>query len=368
MENIYDILRRYEFDKTEPETLAELVKEAIDKGEVAQRRLQALGRSARILSDEALAKGLVVRRSLPRVAPFPPVVGIDGSCQQVGGIGGTWYVPISCAIVKALGGDLASVEVDVVAKIETVQQRQFQNVGADVAKMMMAVETKAITVWAQQAPAGSYVLLDGPVIDPPAEVDKTYVNLRAAAVKSCQGKGATVVGCVKRSFDTGFLDHARGELAAGNSKLGDLVCQFPSDNHLLTFLLSAIARSISLPAYLRTKALPLAENKVTKLYAKHGLQVFFTYVQRDVATSLLRVEAAVPPSLEGPEELEQFLEPIAELCVAATYPGHYLPLPVQLAHDKCNIRQGCAEVLYEEIMTRARASDPLEQIVLAKLR
>ncbi|MHA1331036.1 MAG: hypothetical protein ACTSR2_08165, partial [Candidatus Hodarchaeales archaeon] len=40
------------------------------------------------------------------------------------------------------------------------------------------------------------------------------------------------------------------------------------------------------------------------------------------------------------------------------YIGHHYPLPVFLAQNKCNIRTGAAEVLYEEIMTRGGKTDP----------
>jgi hypothetical protein len=303
----------------------------------------------------------------PPLVTVPPLTGIDGSCQEVGGFGGKWYVPISCAIVKALKGSLADLKVEVVANIEEIQQHEFQNVGRDVARLMMTVETKAISAWAKQAPAESTILLDGPVVDPPAEDDRDYVNVRCAALKACLARKITVIGCVKRSFDVAFRKHASQILCAIDAQLGGLLAQFPTDSQLLIFLLSSLARTAPPSTYLHTAVLPIETNRVTALYFDQELRIVFAYLQRDLGTSLLRVEAVVPPDVKD-DEVPSFVAALLDLCVGTTYPGHYVPLVVQMAHEKCNIREGCAEVLYDEIMTRARSSEPLEQIVLTKLR
>jgi hypothetical protein len=368
MDNIYDILRRYEFNKTESETLQQLIRSATEKGSAAEQELRNLNRAAQLISTVAVDSGLVSMRPLPkREGQLPPVVGIDGSCQQVGGFGGKWYVPISCAIVKALNGSISDLEVEVVANIEEIQQREFEKVGSDVARIMMTVETKAISSWANRAPENSYALLDGPIIDPPTESERDYVTLRSAALRACQNKNVQVIGCVKRSFDRTFLNEARGVLGAKMDSSRSLLELFPSDSHLLVFLLSAIAKTGADSSYLYTKPLPLEDNKVTSLYLEQGIKIVFSYVQRDIGTSLLRVEAIVPLQLTE-VEIPEYFNSLLDLCVEITYPGHYVPLPVQMAHEKCNIREGCAEVLFEEIMTRARSSEPLVQIVLSKLR
>lgn len=368
MDNIYDVLRKYEFNKTEPETLQELVKSATTKGSAARDELRKLSAAAQHLAETMLDLGLVTTRPIPsRAVPFPPMVGIDGSCQQVGGFGGRWFVPISCAIIKALAGTITDLDVEVTAGIEELQQKEFQNVAADVSKLMMAVETKAISSWARRAPANSFVFLDGPIIDPPSCKDPVYVNLRYAAIAACQAKGMTVVGCVKSSFDTVFRDYVRKLLPATDTKSDVRASMFPTDTHLLVFVLSALASKSAAPGVYLTSPIPLEDNAVSKLYSQKGLRVVLTYLQKDVGARLLRVECAIPRDLDE-AQIPAFLNPVIDLVVATTYPGYYLPLPVQMAHEKCNIRQGCAEVLYDEIMTRSHASGPLEQIVISKLR
>jgi hypothetical protein len=368
MENIYDVLRRYEFNKTEAETLQELVKRAVEKGNAAQQELRTLAKAAQLLAPKMLSAGVIsVRAFPPALVTVPPLVGIDGSCQEVGGFGGKWYVPISCAIVKALKGSLADLEVEIVANIEELQQQEFQNVARDVSRIMMTIETKAIGSWAKRAPAESTILLDGPVVDPPAEDDRNYVNLRCAALKACLVRNITVVGCVKRSFDLAFRKHAAGILRTIDAQLAALLAQFPTDSQLLIFLLSSLARTASPFTYLHTAVIPIETNRVTELYFNQELRIVFAYLQRDLGASILRVEAIVPSAVKD-DAVPAFMSSVLDLCVGTIYPGHYIPLPVQMAHDKCNIREGCAEVLYDEIMTRARSSDPLEQIVLSKLR
>ncbi|MCK6462969.1 MAG: DNA double-strand break repair nuclease NurA [Candidatus Pacebacteria bacterium] len=368
MDNIYDVLRRYEFNKTEAETLQQLVQRAVEKGESARTELKNLAKITERLAKKSLELDLIKIRPLPQSPnKIPKMAGIDGSCQQVGGFGGKWYVPISCAIVKAIKGSLTDLEVEVSANIEEIQQKEFQKVGADVSRMMFTVETKAINQWAKKAPEESYILLDGPIIDPPSEKDSTYVNLRSGAFRACLAKKICLIGCVKRSFDLTFRNHINRLIHAKDAQLAGLTVHYPSDTHLLTFLLSFLSKSMSTSGYLHTDIIPLDTNEVTKLYLKKGFRIHFAYLQREIGTTLLRVEVLIPEEIKD-KDAPEFVGRILDLCVQTTYPGHYVPLLVQMAHEKCNIRQGCAEVLFEDIMTRVRTSEPLEQIVLSKMR
>jgi len=152
-----------------------------------------------------------------------------------------------------------------------------------------------------------------------------------------------------------------------HAALVPLLSQFPSDTHLLTFILSVLSQKVSSDSYLHTKPIPLSENEINRLYREYGIRVYCVYIQKDIGTSLLRIEIVAPEDVDEKNTCS-FTEPILDLCVGCTYPGHYVPLMVHMAHEKCNIRQGCAEVLYDEIMTRTTSSEPLEQIVLSKLR
>jgi hypothetical protein len=58
-ENLYDLLRRYEFNKTEPETLVQLVDRAIQRGGEAKEELAFLRDAARRLLGPLRDKGLI---------------------------------------------------------------------------------------------------------------------------------------------------------------------------------------------------------------------------------------------------------------------------------------------------------------------
>ena len=77
------------------------------------------------------------------------------------------------------------------------------------------------------------------------------------------------------------------------------------------------------------------------------------------------------PLLNPPEDNSKTDETVLQAVKATniwTYPGQDYPLPVILAHEKCNIREGCAQVLYEEIITKSRTVDPYNQLILTQLR
>jgi hypothetical protein len=70
----------------------------------------------------------------------------------------------------------------------------------------------------------------------------------------------------------------------------------------------------------------------------------------------------------NPEKTNEIVLQVIKAVDSWTYPGQDYPLPIILAHDKCNIRKGCAEILYEEIITRSRSADPITQLILTQLR
>lgn len=80
MDSLYDVLRRYEFNKTEPETLQELVRKAIEKGNIAQQEIENLGRASRKIAMRAEEVGLVLVRPMAKEETIvPPLAVIDGN-------------------------------------------------------------------------------------------------------------------------------------------------------------------------------------------------------------------------------------------------------------------------------------------------
>ena len=207
--DIYEVLRRYEFNRTEPETLTGLVEEAARKGEKAKQEQQRLRGCASDIAELLNQAGFILEVELVEAEDRTELcaVGIDGSFQPVGGVGGRWYVPMSCALVTFIEGIRGEPVVEVEAHIEEIQEGERRSIQAESAEMMLAVETKAILQWAMRNEV-STLFIDGPIVDPPLCEREDYVEYRCRAIKECLKRDIVVIGCVKRAKDV----HLRGHL------------------------------------------------------------------------------------------------------------------------------------------------------------
>lgn len=369
-QNIYEILRRYEFNRTEPETLVGLVEEAVDKGEAAREEQERLRKASADLLTLLREAGLVWSTDLEGVEDILRgcAAGVDGSHQPVGGVGGKWYVPLSCALVifeKGVHGE-PTIEVD--THIEVIQERGFTRIGALSSEMMLQVETKAIMRWAMKGKA-SLLFIDGPVVDPPLCRRQDYVRYRCSAIQECLKREIKVIGCAKRVKDAHFKKYLMSQVVKREEEKAKLN-MFPSDLQLIAFVLAHHWRQVGESGKgVYTRPIDVSEaTEVYKLYRENGLRIFSTFVQRSLGQYILRLDL---PFLDAelPDENE-LLERVAEAVQATfawTYPDQNIPLPVFIADAKCEIRKGCAEVLYEEIMTRTRTTEPIDQIVALQL-
>ena len=59
---------------------------------------------------------------------------------------------------------------------------------------------------------------------------------------------------------------------------------------------------------------------------------------------------------------------ITRIISSWTPPGNSLPTPIIIAHDKSNVRKGCAEVLYNEIINNSTGKDHLDNLIRSKLQ
>jgi hypothetical protein len=344
-----------EFNLTEHETLGKLVDDARAKGSKAREDIERLGNLSAKLAKKLVQTDLVHdEKMIKHVKPrYNCGVGIDGSFQLVGGLGGIWYCPISVARVVFPKGPSSKPSVDIFwAGIHEIkEQKEFKPESA-ASVFMLAGETKAILNWGISGKR-AYVLIDGPVADPPFYEEKNYVRERCDAIIKCQ-RASSLVGCVKRSRDRFYIEFLTKHKGFGKSELA----AFPSDQHLMLFAFTQL-RYQGWKGPIFTQLIDLSKNKVYKTYSKNGVHIGCMFFQKSVSSQVLRLD--IPLRQKAGLDL---VKAVSDW----TLPGQDYPLPVFLAHEKCNIRQGCAEVLYDEIITRSTTTDPQNQTVMALLR
>jgi len=369
-ENIYELLRRYEFNRTEPETLKGLVEEAVKKGEEARREQEQLRQISRDILGELNQAGFIADVDLGGMEEITGqcAAGVDGSFQPVGGVGGKWYVPMSCALVSFPKGiqDAPVVEVD--SHIEVIQEEQHRSIHAMSSEKMLQVETKAILRWAMRNEV-STLFIDGPIVDPPLCDQNDYVEYRCKAIKECLKRNITVVGCVKRAKDVHLKGYLQSKVLQQPNQQSRLK-RFPTDLQLVAFLFAHCWRQGGRQEkgiYSRPVDVSGA-TQVYRLYRDHGVRIFSTFVQKNVGQQILRLDLPFAEAMLSDEkDLSRHCTEAVRRTFAWSYPQHNIPLPIFIAHSKCEIRKGCAEVLYQEILTSTRTTEPIDQIVALQL-
>jgi hypothetical protein len=360
---IVEAKRRMDFNLTEHETLVRLVGDAQDKGSEARRDIERLSRLSAKLAMELEQSNLIHDgKMLDNVKEkYTSGVGIDGSFQLVGGLGGIWYSPISVARIVFPKGPNSKPRVDIFwAGIEEIREQKEFNPETKASILMLTGESKAIQDWGINGKQ-AYVLIDGPIVDPPAYREMKYVKDRCNAIRKCMQK-SSLAGCVKRSRDKFYIAFLEKETGFRKSELA----AFPSDQHLMLFTFTHL-RYHGWKGPIFTELIDLSKNDVYRSYRKNGVYVGCLFFQKSISSQVLRLDIPFLKPLR-PRLAEKMILHAVKAVSEWTLPGQDYPVPIFLAHEKCNIREGCAEVLYDEIITRSTATDPENQTVLTLLR
>jgi len=293
--------------------------------------------------------------------------GIDGSFQCVGGIGGIWYTPISCARIVFEEGIESPPIASITAGIEDIDQHKYPNIEAEASIRMLLVETKAINEWSSKTNTTekNVIFVDGPIVDPPYYLQEKYVQYRCDVISKCLEKNIILIGCVKRVFGKPFINYVTRKILK-NEDENNRLRQFTSDIHLINYVFTKAYFSGSKGALFTFPIDISEEDEVHKAYLKNGIRIFSIFMQRDTFSGPIRLD--IPQKVDFSDDAKSLAEKVVKIVCAWSYPGYDIPLPVVLAHNKCAVRRGCAEVLYDEIITRSASPDPYDNIVKSKLR
>ncbi|MCD6357362.1 MAG: DNA double-strand break repair nuclease NurA [Thermoproteales archaeon] len=367
-EELREVLKKIEFHKTEPEVLTKLIDRSIEKGNNAQQELNELKKVGKYVLRTLEKKEFILKNSnINENNIIKTVVGIDGSFQLAGGVGGKWYLFLSAARI-VFRNNINPETPEIWADIEEVDESENPNLKLVAEIKMLLAESKFLLNWGDSK-VNSLVFVDGPVVDPPFhfENEDKYIADRVEAIENCLRNDSLVVGCVKRVRDKFFIEYIRDKLNIPEIE------RFPTDQHLMLILFTLIRKKYPYSGSLYTKwiswddiSLALSSTPYPK-YKKRGIFLISFFYERDIMSKLLRVDV---PLLFSPSENPKIVDDIVSKVINTldywTYPGQD-PLPVLLAHEKCNIRKGTAEVLYEEVLTRS-SGDTFDQIIMSRIR
>lgn len=380
-ESLEERLKYAQFNQTDYQVLGKLVQRAIDRGVDIQNEQKILGgitkRAYEILSRGSFLKTFPQAKVDLGEFRSRCTIGVDGSFYPAGGTAGLWYAPISAVRVMLRKGidSLDSFNIDsdleafgdiiLIDEAKLQKEHYTENVNGEIIKRMMELETKAIMLTATRN-KGSILMMDGPVVDPPTFSGKDYLKYRCDAFKNCIANDVLAIGCVKRIKD----NFTKGYVKENFVKTPDETAvfeKFPTDMHLMAYVFTYMRTQLGITDVIYTNPIETSDRggQVYKKYKEQGLRLACMFIQKDLRSSILRLDI---PLVSEETELTVDAEPLVRLVAGWTYPDLGTPMPVYLAHEKCQIRQGCADVLYDEILTRMRTTDPFNQIASMNLR
>lgn len=363
-------LRRAEFNRTEAETAAGLVQEAIQRGDEARAEHERLSSLAQKVSNLLEGRGWFHRVSeeeLPQVGGEEVFCGLDGSFFALPSSFDLWYVPISVAKVRQRFDFRGTPEVVAEPKIAALRPVPGESVFRGAELEMLVLESHALMLEAE-SPQHPRILMDGPVADPPFPTSETYVQLRTDALKRCLEKNLTVIGCVKRVSDRFIPTVLSSSLDARDLSSFQT---FPNDMYLTTHSFAKFRLRHGYPGPLLSEPFEISHLTPNhQSYWNQGVGILSGFYQHESNSRVVRVDV---PFLRNRVEVGGAAARDAFRCAAGifhqlTLPGQSYPIPVMLAHEKCKVRQGAAEVLYLEIMTKSATVSPEDFVTLMQLR
>lgn len=372
VEDLVERLKYVEFNKTDYRVLKKLIDRAIEKGTFAQKQQIKLKDKTKAVYEVLNRNNFIQQINLSELDTKMKnrcTIGVDGSFQLTGGTAGLWFCPVTCVRVILRNGIRSVVsfdpenDLDAEGEIIIIDERKCQNIHSEAELRMLEFETKAIMLTSKNE--NSVLMIDGPVVDPPNYKETSYVRYRCDAIRNCLTSNILLIGCVKRIRDNFLKKHIEKNFVSSDAERS-AIQEFPTDLHLLSYVFTYMRIQLGIYDVLFTRPIETSESTPTyKAYKDEGVRIFSLFIQKDIKSLILRLDI---PSISTEDRVHIGEREIAKLVALWTYPEQGTPLPVFLAHEKCEVRKGCADVLYEEILTRMRATDPFTQIASSNLR
>lgn len=360
-QKVRDRLRRIEFNMTEPEVLRKLITSSKDAGEEIKQNNRNLASVASIISEEFMGRKFINRSTASQVADEMHFVAIDGSNYPVEGSAGEFHVPMSAVAVDFPTGLKSVISIRIDANVFTFQETDNTSVHRDISLTMLAMETKLLLLTAQELTKGSetVIMLDGPIVDPPWRAPSEYISNRCRAIELCLSHGCNILGIVKSPREHYFI-HYLNENGFFKDLTGKI---YNNDFYLFVHVFNQYRKRTSSVGPIYSNSIDISNEAIVDDYANGSIQIMSFFYQNSPTSRPLRIDWCKSREYES-EDTNRLASIVSE----ASLPGIPYPIPVYLAHRKCSIRQGCAEILYDDIMTRARSSSREDALILEILR
>lgn len=372
-------LNRLDFNKLEAQALTELVTQSAEHSKILKEENTKQRSNAKQILQLMNSKNLLKKLDLTKedLQPYANVFtdAVDGSMQKYPKPDGSWLYFFSVARIRYTHGYNSDVEVKVTPQIKSIGQIVPEAAASEAEEFMFNLETEALKVAIESRNVNDkgIVFLDGPIIDPPLSSSQSYIQRRTFAIKEAFNKNIMVIGIVKRILGTLFINHYRSFFTSDESvKFENMNSDKNLAVHVLTDYLRTDKGMIAFTEpIIMSEANPSGSfigkkgNELAKKYHDEGVDVVTFLMANGYTTNPIRVDFAVSDA--NKIDKIELCKTVIKHIVRWAAPGRHLPIPVILAHEKCNIGQGTAEILFTEFITGSKSNDEDENIIQMKM-
>jgi len=313
-------------------TLNEVSKEFIE----TRKKLNFLAN--KLLGNEILV--LNIDRNI--IEEIESIIGIDGSSSIIGSLGGFHLFAIVTSLV-IIDKYFKNIQTKYpITIVEYVYDPTASMVDKTIEEVMLGAETFTLS----SIHGKNMVLIDGPLIDPPHEVRieslnkinkvlkigiDNYHRWRASIIRELLDKGNIVVGIVKRIRSQGVVMKCLG------IERNEFLNRY-SDETLIAILFESVYRTKQCHncAFITKPCNILSDNAVVHYYRKVGIEILSSFVAIPPRLKPFRIDIALNYDEELEHRSSKVLRYISNV-LSTVPPGHVLPLPTTLAHEKCSI-------------------------------
>ena len=372
-ELIKKIKNRIEFNKTKSELLIELVNKTGKVGNNLKKHLGEINKQARFLRKncQPFFKINKINKTFSPNIKSDEIVAIDGSSNIGGQLSGKFISLYSVAQIHLKldkRNKLATTE-KYWGDMEIIDALDEKEIEKKLELKMIRKETEAyensINLFGKSC-ENKFIFIDGPIIDPPNHKDKDYVNFRTDIIRKVLKKKIILVGCVKRIFGKNFLRFIGNNFEEKETK--NKIYSYLNDRYLISSLVTDYRKKHNFHGTLISDFYQNEPKKDTAeyYYNLNGIYIKSLFFQYSTKHRLLRVD--IPFLKFGKDYESNLLQKIKNSLMGFSYPGIDLPYPVHLAHEFSKIRDGCAETIYDDIITKNLSNKPINQIFINMLK
>ena len=359
-----DIAHR-EFNELESQAMSGFVNQAIDASKEMKKSQEKYSK----LSDDILSLMIKNKLLTKQELGFDDVKAeskmytdaVDGSMQPYTKPDGNTISFLSAATITFPNGYTSEAKVKIIPKISVVDEVDPKIAASKAEDEMMALEMYSMRKVVEARSEGGILFLDGPIMDPPnriPETDPPYEGERAGIIREAIRKKISVIGIVKRIYGDSFTKHYSKNLSAPEQAK---FTSMSSDKNLLVYTMTKfLSEKADRECIAVSKPIRL-DHQIAKKYHDRGIDIWTFILKNGYSSPPIRIEI---PTLADSGEPTQQMESAVRSIVAWSAPRRQIPVPVLLAHEKCNIKQGAADVLYNEFMTRLWATDDEDDLMV----